>query len=197
MQFDQIKGLINEDTATLGAGVAPGSSSNATSPQSGRHGLVFGLDVGPVSLQYLHPSSGQILEYWHIYATNVDPETKIIHVPSFAGRIMAVKDNLQLLDSSMEALMFSIYFAAVTSTSAVEIQLRFSEAKETLLQRFKRAMEKALAKADFMSSRNIMSLQALVIYLVGLFGARYSISPLTTCPSFVFATKTIALCSGR
>ena len=134
--------------------------------EAGRHGFVFGLEVGPVNLQYLHPPSGQILEYWHIYAANVDPVTKIIHAPSFTWRLMSVKDNLQLLDSSMEALMFSIYFAAVTSTSAVEIQLRFSETKDTLLQRFKLAMEKALAKANFLSSRNIMTLQALVIYLV-------------------------------
>jgi hypothetical protein len=157
---------MNEDTVTPGVGVPAGPSSNITSPQPGRHGFVFGLDAGPVNLQYLHPSSGQILEYWHIYATNVDPVTKIIHAPSFAGRLMAVKDNLQLLDSGMEVLMFSIYFAAVTSTCAVEIQLRFSETKETLLQRFKLAMEKGLAKANFMSSRNIMTLQALVIYLV-------------------------------
>ena len=143
-----------------------GSFSNVSSIDAGRHGFVFGLDVGPVNLQYLHPPSSQILEYWHIYATNVDPITKIIHAPSFACSLMAVKDNLQLLDSSMEALMFSIYFAAATSTSSTEIQIRFSETKDTLLQRFKFAMEKALARANFLSSRNIMTLQALVIYLV-------------------------------
>lgn len=123
-----------------------------------------------LDLHSVHPSSSQILEYWYIYTTHVDPITKILHAPSFGKKLLVAKDNLQSLDDSMAALMFSIYFAAVTTLSADETQKRFFESRDILLHRFKLAIEKALAQTNFLGSPNIMTLQALVIYLVRYHG---------------------------
>ncbi|KAF2102921.1 hypothetical protein NA57DRAFT_14135, partial [Rhizodiscina lignyota] len=113
----------------------------------------------------LHPPSSQILEYWQIFTVNIDPVTKVLHVPSFGSHIMEAKLNLQALDVGLEALMFAVYFAAVTSLTPSECQMRFGEGKETLLARYKVAVEKALGKSNLLTSQNIMTLQALTLYL--------------------------------
>jgi len=66
----------------------------------------------------------------------------------------------------MEALMFSIYFAAVTSMSDEEVQSTFAEDKAILLNKFHNATQQALVNAGFMRSTEITVLQALFLYLV-------------------------------
>jgi hypothetical protein len=131
-----------------------------------RQGFIFGSELSKTNLASLHPPGTHVLEYWHIYTARVDPMIRILHTPSFTKSLLAAKDNVQQLDKGMEALMFSIYFAAVTSSPAAEIELRLSRSKESLLRQFKDAVKIALANAGFMTSRNIMTLQALVIYMV-------------------------------
>ncbi len=64
--------------------------------------------------------------------------------------------------------MFSIYYAAITSTSPDECKYRFGEAKADLLARFRFGMEQALARADFLRTDSIFVLQSFIIYLVCL-----------------------------
>lgn len=129
--------------------------------------LIFGSSSSiATSLYQLHPPSNQILEYWQIFTVNVDPVTKILHVPTFGSHIMEAKLDLQTLDIGLEALLFAVYFAAVTSLTTSECQMRFNEGKESLLARYRVAVEKALSKSNLLTSQNMMTLQALTLYLV-------------------------------
>lgn len=54
-----------------------------------------------------------------IYTSSVDKLTKVIHCPTFSQRVLAAKDNVQNLDLSTEAIMFSVYYAAINTVEHV------------------------------------------------------------------------------
>jgi hypothetical protein len=64
------------------------------------------------------------------------------------------------------ALLFSIYFAAVTSLSSPEVQLVLGQDRQIALGRFKRGLEVSLQRASFLDSPTVTSIQAMSMYLV-------------------------------
>lgn len=66
----------------------------------------------------------------------------------------------------MEVLMFAIYFSVTMSMSPENVFGSFGEAKSVLSARYRYGFEKALARADFLKTQDIMVVQALVIFLV-------------------------------
>ncbi|EPS41486.1 hypothetical protein H072_4605 [Dactylellina haptotyla CBS 200.50] len=113
-----------------------------------------------------HPPFHQVLELWHLYTANVDPVTKIIHCPSFSRRLFELK--FHQLDEGAESLMLSIYYAAVSSTPAREIQERFGKDKPSLQAQYRRLLEGRLAIASTTNYPNINTLQALTLFSVCL-----------------------------
>ena len=112
----------------------------------------------------IHPPIRQIFEYWHLFVSRVDPMTKIIHCPTFTKTLFSSIDNIQDVDKATETLMFSVYYAAVSSCTAREARQKFGESRDTLLQRYGRNVEAAMS--DNHGVPNIELLQALVLYIV-------------------------------
>ena len=61
-----------------------------------------------------------------------------------------------------------MYFAAVTSMTKEQCQMRFGQDQDKLLAQFKYGAETALANAHFLSSTELKSLAAFVIYVVSI-----------------------------
>ena len=112
-----------------------------------------------------HPSARRVFEYWHIYVIRVNPLTKIIHCPTFAKTLFAAVDNPQSIGPVTETVLYSIYYAAVSTCTAREARKRFGESRAKLLQRYARVIEAALS--DNYGMPVLETLQALVIYIVG------------------------------
>ena len=85
------------------------------------HGFVLGYMSSDVDLSKLHPLPSQIPFVWQVYCENVDPLVKILHVPTMDKTIRQYRNNLNNLSRGMEALMFSIYYAAITSLEDDEV----------------------------------------------------------------------------
>jgi hypothetical protein len=66
----------------------------------------------------------------------------------------------------LEALKFAIYYAAATTLNAEQCIKQLGEEKSTLLIRYRSSIELALARADFVNTLELSTLQALVIFLV-------------------------------
>lgn len=66
----------------------------------------------------------------------------------------------------MQALMFAMYFAAITSLTPKECTTQFGEQKQDLLSRYRFGTEQALIQAELLNSMEMVTLQALVLYLV-------------------------------
>lgn len=131
-------------------------------------GFPFIVGGGPSSVTDAHPSPIQILQLWQVYISNVNPLLKISHVTTLQGEIIGSCANLAKLPKPLEALMFGIYFIAVTSMKEPEVQAMFGEDRSVLLARYQTASMQSLVNAGFMRSTELMVLQALFLYLVSL-----------------------------
>jgi hypothetical protein len=81
----------------------------------------MGYNSSSVDLKPLHPLPSQIPFYWQTFLENVQPLVKILHTQTMNKTIKEVQLNLDSLSPSTEALMFSIYFATVTSMNEEEV----------------------------------------------------------------------------
>ncbi|KAH7082964.1 hypothetical protein BKA63DRAFT_140631 [Paraphoma chrysanthemicola] len=112
-----------------------------------------------------HPPSEKMRQLWEIFVENVDPLTKVVHVPTLRPVVHKAFHDTQVISRSLEALLFSIYGAAIMSLKDAECQDRFLESRRSLLSRYTSAARKALSRARFMETTNLMVLQALLLHL--------------------------------
>ncbi|ELR07389.1 hypothetical protein VC83_06552 [Pseudogymnoascus destructans] len=138
----------------------PGSRSPV-----GHQGFLFGYSSTMVDLRSLHPLPSQIPFFWDVFMENVDPLTKVLHVPTMAKAIKEAKENLDSLSKSIEALLFAIYYSVVTSMSQEEVKSSFGTNKSVLIDRYRFGVEQALARADFLNTSELVIIQAFSLFL--------------------------------
>jgi len=102
---------------------------------------------------------------WQTYVRFVDPVMKVIYVPSVQPMIEGVLNSSQPPSKSSEALLAAIKFCAVTSLSDEDCWSNFSTSREILLDMFKAEVQATLNAANFLSSHDITSLQAFMMFL--------------------------------
>lgn len=163
-EVEDLKGILNEDTDEEDE-----ASPTAFSAQAGHsHGWVFSFSSQNVDLLSLHPIPIQLETYWEIYKENVDPLVKVLHIPSLEPTVLAAASHLANLSKSFEVLLFSIYYGAATSLSPEDCLVKLGEERSVLLSRYKFAVEQALARANFLTTEEIVVLQSFVIFLICL-----------------------------
>ncbi|KAN0099249.1 hypothetical protein V8E51_013024 [Hyaloscypha variabilis] len=113
-----------------------------------------------------HPPAAMIRRLWQIFVENVNPLTKLVHVPSLQPVIEKAITNIERIPASFEALMFSIYSMAVLSLTEDECKEAFGESRSILLPRYVAATKGALSRAKFMSSTSLIILQAFLLHIL-------------------------------
>jgi hypothetical protein len=139
-------------------------------------GETVGLDssslfLGGTSISNLstrHPPKTFLLKIWEIYLDRSDPLMKMIHVPSVQKLIDIVIKDPSRLSKSNEALLFTIYYAAVSSLSPDECLQIMSVEKDHIYAKCRAHAQQALVNAAFLRSTSLGTLQAYYIYIVGL-----------------------------
>ena len=131
-------------------------------------GFVLG-NVRPKSLiDFLPQKEGADILFSH-YHKAVHPINRVLHWPSFQVRYENFWTNVLLgiePSASVQALVFSVMFAAVASMDHVDVAATFSRPKRAVLANFQSGTEVAFSKAHFLRSTKFEVLQALVIYLL-------------------------------
>ena len=114
------------------------------------------------------PSPLQLYTFCEIYLTNVDPVLKILHAPSLRKYLQEGAGELDCSPGprGLEALKFAICYAATLSMSDGECSHRIGENRGILMAKYRAGTELALAKADFVNTVEMSTLQAMTIYLV-------------------------------
>lgn len=117
-------------------------------------------------MQQCHPSPTDAFRLWQIFVDNVDPLIKIVHTPTLQSKLLQASVSPDAIEPSFEALMFAIYYAATITTQTIDADVwRHSRASDLATYRW--ALNQSLCQASFFQrSRDIVSLQAFVIYLV-------------------------------
>ncbi|KAI5926645.1 fungal-specific transcription factor domain-containing protein [Camillea tinctor] len=120
------------------------------------------------SVTDLHPPAIQIFQLWQIYLDNVNPLLRLTHVPTLQVRIIEAGANLDKVSRSLEALMFAIYFMAITSLTDAETEETFNEPRPALLTKYYNGTQQALMNAGFMRMPDLTILQAYLLYCHGI-----------------------------
>lgn len=145
------------------------SSAETSTSQSS---ILFGSNpLRQRELRLLHPSPSQLTALFYLYQKNVDPMIKILHIPSLRKLVMTASTNIAAIPSGnyVEALLFAMYYAAITSLTQEECLQNFHDSRNSLLARYRSGTESALSNADLLSTKEIGTVQALVIFLVSMF----------------------------
>jgi hypothetical protein len=113
-----------------------------------------------------HPAPDIISQLWAIYCRNCDPIIKILHQPTVSAEIRTLTQahRPQSLARPWNALMFCIYFGAVSSLTPERCEIELGERQDILSRRYRMLAERALAAADYLNTNDLVTLQAFTIY---------------------------------
>lgn len=129
------------------------------------------LQPGPYSnaapdVLELYPDSHLALRLWATYVKSVDPVLKILHIPTTQSAVITTILDPRSASTSMMALTFAIYFAAITALDHTTESIELPVERSVLLKRFKTALDRLLLATEVMNRPEMAVLQALAIYAV-------------------------------
>ncbi|PKK49661.1 hypothetical protein CI102_5430 [Trichoderma harzianum] len=151
-----------------------GSNLEATSSNSQRqsHSIYSDFYLGnqytrdvPQSLDALYPLPSQMFFIWRTYVENVVPFINVIDIAAVEEVVNNLRGNFDSLEPSLQALLFAVSLAAITSLDEEETLACFDTPRIGLIARFRLGTERALANAELLMTRKIETIQAFVIYL--------------------------------
>lgn len=106
------------------------------------------------------------MRFWEIFKENVDPLVKIFHRPTTEKTLMEAVKDLDHISKPLEVMMFTIYFAAVTSLSDEECMNTTGIDKESALRKYRFGLEQAMARAGFLSTTELVIIQSFTLFLI-------------------------------
>lgn len=118
-------------------------------------------------------SPAQVISVWDAYKTHVDPIVKVFHwntPPSYAGDRSALQDSvvLQLNRNADDCLFRAVSFVTAVATAGAALKSFSEDRGHALINKCRSDAEHALYKANFMNTREMRVLQALVLHLIAL-----------------------------
>jgi Fungal specific transcription factor domain len=144
-------------------------SNDSSDPEAFDDDFGFVLNSQPkFNTRSRHPPPKRIHQLFQIFIENIDPLTKIVHVPTLRPAIQKAASNTETIPRSFEALMFAIYSASVMSLNDDECKQRLCEPRKTLLTRYIAATKVALLRVRFMGTTSLVVLQALILHLLSV-----------------------------
>lgn len=158
----EMRDILDDDTEDEDDYPSPGSGSSAS---ANHQGFLFSFSSTILSLRNFHPTSEQIPIYWAIFKTNVDPVMKLLHIPQYEKTIFQASLDLDHVSKPIEVLMFTIYFAAITTLSTDDCILQLGLEKQAALRKYRFAVEQALARAGFLNTQELVVLQSVLLFL--------------------------------
>ncbi|KAJ5726314.1 uncharacterized protein N7483_007671 [Penicillium malachiteum] len=112
------------------------------------------------------PSDRHIPFLINVFSENVNIIAQTVHIPTIDKMMRDLRGDLSKLTPANEALMFSIYYAAVTSMEEDDVMINFGVAKTDLNLKYRLGLEHALANADFLNTPDLALVQSLAIFLL-------------------------------
>ncbi|KAK7433191.1 hypothetical protein QQZ08_000124 [Neonectria magnoliae] len=174
-ELDELKmntrGLASDDSDTSEDDEPPGktpSTQELGRTPSERHGFLFGHNLGGSApdLREFRPLPSQIPFLLDVFSESVNFSLQVVHMPSVTKMMRGMRgSDMSSLTPANEALVFSIYYAAVTSMEEDDVMTNFGSTKAELNLKYRLGLEHALAKADFLNVPDIVLVQAYTIFL--------------------------------
>lgn len=87
------------------------------------HAFILGYRSSDVDLRKCHPLPSHVPFLWSVYQENVEPLIKMLHIPTMEPIIRDARKNHDQLSPGNQALVFAIYYAAITSLEPEEVHI--------------------------------------------------------------------------
>lgn len=129
---------------------------------------MFGYRAIAASLHDFHPSLPQAMTLFASFTDNVAPLVRIFHMPALTRVYWDAIASPDPADKHTEALIFAIHYSAVVSLSPEQCLIIFDETRDVVLERYRFAIEQALARGKLLNTQNMRMLQAAVLFLSAL-----------------------------
>jgi hypothetical protein len=191
----ETQGLAQEEAETSGEEGSPGNtpaSPDYERTPADRHAFVFRHNLNPTSpdSSAFQPLPFEVSYLVDVFAENINALAQIVHMPTARKLVRNMRAGSHAaLTPANEALMFSIYYAAITAMEEEDIGTNFKAGKAELALKYRLGFEHALAKADFLHVSDLVLVQALCNFL--LVGRRHD------SPSFIWMMTGIAIRMGQ
>lgn len=102
---------------------------------------------------------------WRTYVENVVPFINVVDIAALEEVVTNLRDKFESLELSLQALLFAVSLATITSLGEEETLACFDTPRIQLLARFRLGTERALANAGLLTTKDVETIQAFVIYL--------------------------------
>ncbi|KAL8811084.1 MAG: hypothetical protein Q9200_002082 [Gallowayella weberi] len=151
-EIAELRDILDDPTDDEDDYPSPGSGSSAT---ANHQSFIFSFSSTILSLRNFHPPANQILTYWEVFKENVDPLVKVFHCPTIQKILSEAAKDLEHISKPLEVMMFSIYFAAVTSLSDEDCFNVTGIEKDSALKKYRFGVEQAMARAGFLNTTEL------------------------------------------
>ncbi|RGP80704.1 hypothetical protein FLONG3_1179 [Fusarium longipes] len=168
LQIEELRDLLH-DPASDDEDYAPtdGYISEAPSP-FGVSAAVLGFRSPGGSIRSYHPPMHMSVALLTIFSENVLPLLHIFHMPTTGQWYWDTIVSLDSLNKNTETLLFSIYYSAVISMDEAQCLAVLGSTRADSLDKYRFAVEQALARANLLNTQSFVLLQAAVLFLSGL-----------------------------
>ncbi|KAI1140205.1 fungal-specific transcription factor domain-containing protein [Hypoxylon sp. FL0543] len=175
---DELHGLRMDTEELAGGGYdssededSPGKTPSTLEQDrtpSERHAFLFrhNLSSPAPDLREFHPLPSQIPFLLNVFSENINVMARVVHIPTINKMLRALPGgDMSALSPANEALMFAIYYSAITSMEEDDVATNFGSSKTELNLKYRLGLEHALAKADFLNVPDIILVKAFAIFL--------------------------------
>jgi len=115
--------LTDEDSDDSGHEHTPETTPGHSQITHDHHAFLLGYRSADVDLRKLYPVPSHIWFLWKIYQDSVEPLIKVVHVPTADLLLRDASRDLDSLSAGQQALVFSIFFAAVVATEPEDVSI--------------------------------------------------------------------------
>jgi hypothetical protein len=136
----------------------------------GRHSMYEAERPSPIKAFILEPRAlglpaEQVQICWPIFLENIDPLVKVLHIPSAENLIRSARHRKHVLSKGEQALLHAICFSTISSMTVEDAETCFQMPKAAALATYRSTTEQALMEANFLITDDLVTLQALVLFL--------------------------------
>ncbi|RAQ73273.1 short chain type dehydrogenase [Aspergillus flavus] len=131
-------------------------------------GRAFPLQTPRISYPFLDLAPA----LWHIYADSVAPLFPLLHKPSARNLLLLGIGSKQSMTQNKKALILSILFVTVVSMSPAKCCMVLKESRDNVARYLKNEVKQALSDARFLTTTSLTCMQALVLFLIGLYAEK-------------------------
>ncbi|KAF5009747.1 hypothetical protein FDECE_4093 [Fusarium decemcellulare] len=170
-------GIIHENLKEMRQVIeaeTPEDSQDLLSPDTTRiddeHVDLLLNGISSMQLDDLVPLPVHVFRLWQIFVERVNPLTKLVHVPTLQPVVIEAVTNHMNVSKNSQALLFAIYLSSVVSMTDKECRTMLDMPRDEALGRFTKGVKAALTKSNFLVNYDMVTLQALVLYLICLQG---------------------------